>query len=123
MKYSLLIFLICLLGVNLFPVNSQAQWIQTNAGLTQTRVFAFAVAGTDLFAGANGGVVFRSANNAEKIDRRAHAVRHFALRQQGGLVNRLRAEGQFTSHGNCRLETYPPCTGGKSETSSPLFNL
>ncbi len=43
--------------------NNGASWTEVNNGLTNTNVFAFAVSGTNLFAGTLGGGVFLSTNN------------------------------------------------------------
>jgi len=55
-------FALCFLIIFIINV-SDAQWIQSNQGLTNTAVYAFAVSGTNIFAGTWGGGVFLSTNN------------------------------------------------------------
>jgi ligand-binding sensor domain-containing protein len=45
--------------------DNDTSWSAANDGLTNTQVFAFALNGTNLFAGTYGGGVFRSTNNGE----------------------------------------------------------
>ena len=69
MKNYIMVFLICLIGSSIFPVNSQAQWIQTNGpyesffGLYSGTVTSFVSSGSYLFAGTNAKGVYRSTNN------------------------------------------------------------
>jgi hypothetical protein len=67
MKQFLLVLSICLIGSGIFPINSQAQWIQTNGPYNKT-ITSFAESGVYLFAGTDGDGVYRSTNNGASWD-------------------------------------------------------
>jgi ligand-binding sensor domain-containing protein len=58
------LILLCVVPAFLFSNRNiaQAQWVQTNTGLTDLTVYSFAANGTNLFAGSNNGV-FLSTDN------------------------------------------------------------
>jgi len=62
MKNYLLIVSICLIGSSIFPINSQAQWIQTNGPFAMS-ITSFVASGSYLFAGTESDGVYLSTNN------------------------------------------------------------
>src|SRR5205814_1057083 len=63
----------------------------------------------------NGCVLFFAAHYTQKINDRPHVSRNFSRLKKRSFINGSACDGQLPSH--CNFQ--PPCTGGKSDTSSP----